>query len=317
MTGWSTADVPSMRGRVAVVTGGHRGLGWWTVLGLVRAGAEVIVGSRSLTRAEPPIEQVRALVPDAQVRVERLDLASQASIRDFVTRANAAAPIDLLVNCAGAVIPTREITQDGFERTLATNYLGPFALTLGLMPSLLRAPHPRVTTVSSLGAEQGKKKVDFEDLQSERQYSPQVAYNRSKLADLVFTVELGARSTAAGLPLISDAAHPGLARTDLQWGVHGRRPSAGIRFLMRLFGQSPEQGARSILRGATDPAARSGDYYGPERGLKGDVVLSAVYPPALDPQVRAKLWTTSEKLTGVRWSPLDFARTPTLSVESC
>jgi NAD(P)-dependent dehydrogenase (short-subunit alcohol dehydrogenase family) len=292
-------DVPPMVGRVAVVTGGNRGLGWWTALGLVRAQAEVVVAARSLPRAQTAVDRIRSLVPGAKVRLELLDLSSLGSIRRFVERMIPGSPIDLLVNCAGAVIPSRETTGDGLERTLATDYLGPFALTLGLMPVLLRSPHPRVTTVSSMGAEKGK--IDFADLQGEREYAPQVAYNQAKLADLMFAMELGQRASSAGLPLISNAAHPGLARTDLQWGVHGRRPSVGIRFLMRLFGQRPEEAARSILRAAMDPAAGSGSYYGPEHGLKGEPVLSAMYPPALDREARTHLWSVSETLTGVRW----------------
>jgi NAD(P)-dependent dehydrogenase (short-subunit alcohol dehydrogenase family) len=294
-------DVWSMVGRVAVVTGGNRGLGWWTALGLARAQAEVVVTTRSLPRAQTAVDKIRSLVPEAEVRLELLDLSSLGSVRRFVERMVHGSPVDLLVNCAGAVIPSREITEDGLERTLATDYLGPFALTLGLMPALLRSPHPRVTTVSSMGAEKGKGKIDFADLQGEREYSPQVAYNQAKLADLMFAIELGHRASASGLPLISNAAHPGLARTDLQWGVHGRRPGAGIRFLMRLFGQRPEVAVLSILRAATDPAAISGSYYGPEHGFKGDPVLSAVYPQALDQEARTHLWSVSETLTGVRW----------------
>jgi NAD(P)-dependent dehydrogenase (short-subunit alcohol dehydrogenase family) len=294
-------EVPSMGGRVAVVTGGNRGLGWWTALGLARARAVVVVAARALPRARTAVDEIRSRVPEAQVRVELLDLSSLASVRSFVGRMVHGPPIDLLVNCAGAVIPSRQITEDGLERTLATDYLGPFALTLGLMPALLRSPHPRVTTVSSMGADKGKQKIDFADLQGEREYSPQLAYNQAKLADLMFAIELGHRASSSGLPLISNAAHPGLARTDLQWGVHGRRPGAGIRFLMRLFAQPPEDAARSILRAATDPAAVSGGYYGPEKGLKGDPVLSAVYAPALDQEARTRLWSVSETLTGVHW----------------
>jgi NAD(P)-dependent dehydrogenase (short-subunit alcohol dehydrogenase family) len=237
------------------------------------------------------------------VRLELLDLSSLGSVRRFVERMIQGSPIDLLVNCAGAVIPSREITEDGLERTLATDYLGPFALTLGLMPALLRSPHPRATMVSSMGADKGKRKIDFADLQGEREYSPQLAYNQAKLADLMFAIELGQRASSSGLPLISNAAHPGLARTDLQWGVRGRRPSAGIRFLMSLFAQRPEDAVRSILRAATDPAAISGSYYGPEHGLKGDPVLSTVYSGALDQGARTHLWSVSETLTGVRWQP--------------
>jgi NAD(P)-dependent dehydrogenase (short-subunit alcohol dehydrogenase family) len=152
-----------------------------------------------------------------------------------------------------------------------------------------------------MGAELGKRKIDFADLQGEREYSPQLAYNQAKLADLMFAIELGRRASSSGLPLISNAAHPGLARTDLQWGVHGRRPSAGIRFLMMLFAQQPEDAARSIVRAATDPAATSGSYYGPAHGRKGEPVLTAVYSPALDQQARAQLWSISETLTGVHW----------------
>lgn len=290
-----------MNGQRTIVTGGTRGLGWWTALGLARANADVVVTARSQPSGQAAVDKIRRLEPNAKVRVELLDLSSLASVRRFAERMLRGPAIDLLVNCAGAVIPSREITEDGLERTLATDYLGPFALTLGLLPALLRAPRPRVTTVTSLGADKGKRAIDFADLQGARAYSPQLAYNQAKLADLMFALELGHRASQAGLPLISNAAHPGLARTDLQWGVKGRRPSAGIRILMRLFGQRPEVAVRSILRAATDPAAISGSYYGPERGLKGEPVPCAVYSAALDPEARTRLWSVSEELTGMRW----------------
>ncbi|MGP8072707.1 MAG: oxidoreductase [Thermoplasmata archaeon] len=302
MPTWSEADIPSQKGRLAIVTGGNSGLGWCATLGLARAGADVVVATRSAERAREAMERIRSVVPDASLRLEALDLASLPSVRAFADRVGRLPKVDLLVNNAGVMfVPQRQLTEDGFERQFGTNYLGPFALTLGLMPALLRSPSPRVTTVSSASANGGKKRIMFEDLQWDRSYAHYAAYCQSKLADLMFALELARRSEAAGLPLISTACHPGVARTNLQSSGRGGPPSVGFRLILHFMAQDAALGARSILRAATDPTATSGSYYGPERGMKGDPVPCPVYAPALDLKASAQLWETSERLTGARW----------------
>jgi NAD(P)-dependent dehydrogenase (short-subunit alcohol dehydrogenase family) len=301
MADWTEADVPSQRGRLAIVTGASSGIGRCTALGLARAGADVILASRSEAHARATLDQIGVQAPGARARFELLDLASLSSVRAFAARMRLLPKVELLVNNAGTFAPRRVLTEDRFERSLATNYLGPFALTLGLMPVLLRSPCPRVTTVSSLAANQGGRGIDLESLTGEGSYHARAAYGQSKLADLMFALELGRRAAAQGLPLISNACQPGLARTNLQSGGKGRPPWAGVRFLMHFVAQDAEHGALSTLRAATDPAATSGSYYGPDRELKGFPVLCEIPPPALDAMARTRLWELSERLTSTRW----------------
>ncbi len=306
MSAWNERDIPLQTGRLAIVTGGNSGIGLFTALGLARAGAEVIIATRSEAKAVEAIRQVRASVPSASLRFEALDLASLRSVRAFVQRVGRLPKIDLLVNNAAVMyIPTRELTEDGFERQFGTNYLGPFALTLGLLPTLLRSPHPRVTTVSSGAANMGLKRIKFEDLEWDRGYRHYPAYCQSKLADLMFAIELGQRSARVGIPLTSNAAHPGAARTNLLSSGRGRPPNLGARILIRIIGQSAAGGALSVLRASTDPSATSGSYFGPSRlgGSRGPPAPVGVPAPALDAGARSRLWEISERLTGAHWDP--------------
>ncbi|HEY8966656.1 MAG TPA: SDR family NAD(P)-dependent oxidoreductase, partial [Candidatus Methylacidiphilales bacterium] len=212
---WSVAAIPPQEGRRAVVTGSNSGIGWHTALELARRGAEVVLAARSPEKARDAEARIRRLVPEARLVPAVLDLADLASVRRFAGE-QGGAPLDLLVNNAAVMaVPTRETTVDGFERQFGTNYLGPFALTALLFPSLRRAPGTRVVTVASSAAKWGK--IDFANLQSERVYKPMFqAYAQSKLADLVFALELQRRLTAAGSPILSVSCHPGYAITNLQ-----------------------------------------------------------------------------------------------------
>jgi NAD(P)-dependent dehydrogenase (short-subunit alcohol dehydrogenase family) len=200
-------------------------------------------------------------------------------------------------------IPTRKVTEDGFEMQFGTNFLGPFALTGLLMPALLRSDSPRVTTVSSGAANMGLKRIRFEDLQWERGYKPWNAYCQSKLADLMLTTELGRRSEAAGTRVLSNAAHPGYARTNLQTSGPGRELNAIESFLTPFMSHDAAHGAMPTLRAATEKSATQSSYYAPERlfNLKGDPILIPLPAPAMDEAAAKQLWDVSEKLTGVRW----------------
>lgn len=304
MANWAEADIPSLQGKLAVVTGANSGIGWNTALELARAGAEVILTARTNAKGQDAVDRIRRQLPKARVRFELLDLASQRSVRAFAAKVVGEPKLDLLVNNAGVMrLPQRQVTEDGFETQFGTNFFGPFALTLLLLPALQRAPSPRVTTVSSGAANMGLRKINFDDLQWERSYGPWKAYCQSKLADLMLMLELARRSNAAGINLVSNAAHPGYARTNLQTSGPGRELNLVERTFTTFTSHDAAHGALPTLRAATSPEASSGTYYAPDRmfNLKGDPVLVKLPKPALDEASAQKLWEISEQLTGVSW----------------
>jgi NAD(P)-dependent dehydrogenase (short-subunit alcohol dehydrogenase family) len=201
--------------------------------------------------------------------------------------------------------PTRMTTKDGFELQFGSNFLGPFALTLRLLPLILAAPKPRITTMSSGAANGGR--IRFDDLQWEHRYSSVAAYAQSKLADLMFSNHLAQLATDRGWPLLSNGAHPGFTRTNLQSAGPslGRdKPSRWMDLLMRfapLPSQDVEIGTEPLLFAATSPDAKPGAYYGPSGrfGMVGPTKLVTATKRSLDPEANARLWRTAEELTGV------------------
>jgi NAD(P)-dependent dehydrogenase (short-subunit alcohol dehydrogenase family) len=305
MANWTASDIPSQKGKLAIVTGANSGIGWHTALELARSGAEVVLSARTEEKGRDAVERIVSQLPEAMVRFEILDLASLASVRSFASKMGSTR-IDLLVNNAGVMaIPKREVTEDGFEKQFGTNYLGPFALTGLLMSALRRSPSPRVTTVSSSAASSGMKMINFEDLQCERSYGAWKAYSQSKLADLMFALELGPRCAAAGFRLLSDAAHPGAARTNLQTSGPGGSLFGKVMRLGQFAFQDAAGGAMPTLRAATELDAAQGSYYGPGKrfGMVGPPILVSVPKAAQDEAARKRLWEVSEELTGVRYTP--------------
>ena len=303
MTDWSTADIPPMTGKTAVITGATGGLGYETALALAGAGATVVLTGRNDAKGRGALERIRIQVPNARISYEELDLAKLASVADFAARFGAAhTSLDLLVNNAGVMaLPKRQETADGFEMQLGTNYLGHYALTARLLPLLRRGSQPRVVNLSSLAHRSGA--INFDDLQSRRSYSPWKAYCQSKLAMLIFAFELQRRSDAAGWGLMSNAAHPGYARTDLIPNGPGAR---GLMWqvsksLQPLISHSAAAGALPTLFAATSPEAKPAGYYGPNwfYELKGPPVPAKVMPQAKDAAVAARLWDVSAALTAV------------------
>jgi NAD(P)-dependent dehydrogenase (short-subunit alcohol dehydrogenase family) len=302
MTNWTIADIPPQRGKLAVVTGATGGLGYQTALALAQAEAEVVLTGRNDAKGREAISKIRKQLPDAKISFEALDLANLASVADFAQRfATAHASLDLLINNAGVMaLPTRQTTADGFEMQFGTNYLGHYALTAQLLPLLRSAHQPRVVNLSSIAHRTGF--IHFSDLQGERLYSPWKAYNQSKLAMLMFALELQRRSDAAGWNLMSNASHPGWARTDL----FANGPGFGLislasQFAAPLFSQSAESGALPTLFAATSPQAEGGGYYGPNGlyELKGPPAPARIMPQAMDKAGAGKLWDVSQQLTGV------------------
>jgi NAD(P)-dependent dehydrogenase (short-subunit alcohol dehydrogenase family) len=303
MASWTTKNIPPQNGRCAVVTGAG-GLGFEDALALARAGAEVIIAGRHPGKGADAVAKIRQAVPGASVRFELLDLAILASVADFATRLRAQrTSLDLLINNAGVMTPpTRRTTADGFELQLGTNYLGHFALTAHLMPLLRAGKDPRVVTLSSVAARAGA--IDFDDLNAERGYRPMPVYGQSKLACLMFALELQRRSDAAGWGVTSIAAHPGIARTELLFNAPGRGSAAArARSLLWFLFQPVAQGALPTLYAATSPDARGGAYYGPNGlGETRGYPARARFPArALDTAAAARLWKVSEQMTGARF----------------
>lgn len=301
MVDWTTSDIPSQQGRTAVVTG-TGGLGFQDALALARAGAKVIIAGRNPLKGAAAVQQIRQSVPSANVVFEVLDLASLSSIKAFAESLGSSCDsLDLLINNAAVMTPPkRQETSDGFELQWGTNYLGHFALTAQLLPLLCKGKQARVVTLSSIAARNGS--INFEDLHARRSYQPMSVYGQSKLACLMFTLELQRRSDAAGWGIQSIAAHPGISRTDLLPNGAGAWSAPGMarRFLWFLF-QPAAQGALPTLFAATAPQAQGGAYYGPDKfgEIRGYPSIAKIPTPALDVSSSARLWTESERLTGL------------------
>ncbi|WP_144144017.1 SDR family oxidoreductase [Paraburkholderia sp. BCC1884] len=307
MANWTTADIPRQTGRLAVITGATGGLGLETALALAGAGADIVLTGRNAQKGQAALETIRAQYPAASIRYTHLDLASLASVRGFADQfASEHATLDLLINNAGVMMPPkRQATEDGFELQFGTNYLGHFALTEHLLPLLTAARAPRVVNLSSLAHKTGAA-IHFDDLQWQRSYKPWPSYAQSKLAMLMFAIELQRRSDANGWGLLSNAAHPGYART----GLIANGPGADSlmqtlsRFTLEpIASQSAAEGALPTLFAATAPEARPAGYYGPTGlfELKGPPGEARIARQAQDQAVATRLWEVSEALTNARW----------------
>jgi NAD(P)-dependent dehydrogenase (short-subunit alcohol dehydrogenase family) len=296
MSAWTAQDVPDQTGRSVVVTGANSGIGLQAARVLAERGADVVLAVRDITRGEAAAGRMQGAV-----EVRRLDLADLASVREFAARAPAR--IDVLVNNAGVMALPEGRTADGFELQFGTNHLGHFALT-GLLLERLRGAEPRVVTVSSGLHKRGR--IDFDDLQSERAYDKWAAYGQSKLANLLFAYELQRRASAAGLPLRSLAAHPGLAATNL-WAGGAAGATLSERVAARfgtLIGQSDAMGAEPTLYAATAPGISGGAYVGPGgfNEMRGHPKLVDSSAASKDEAAARRLWEASEDLTGVRYA---------------
>lgn len=327
---WTPALIPPLSGSTAVVTGANSGIGFHTAVELVRHGCHVVMACRDAGRAAEALARLEAAVrgraeagmtaePRGTAEVRELDLADLASVRRFaaglVEGPDRVQRLDLLVNNAGVMAIPRRISADGFELQLATNHLGPFALTGLLLPLLLRGEQvggpARVVTVSSLVHRTGR--LNRADLMLGNGYTPYRAYGQSKLANLLFMTELQRRADAAGVRLTSLAAHPGYAATNLQSvgpSMSGNRLlGRAMAVANRLAAQPAEQGAWPTLRAATDLDARGGEFFGPGRygGSRGRPVRAPMSPQAGNTADAAWLWQRSVALTGVDYP--DLART--------
>jgi NAD(P)-dependent dehydrogenase (short-subunit alcohol dehydrogenase family) len=301
---WTPDRIGDLAGTTALVTGANSGIGYVEALELARHGADVVLAVRNTDLGDAAAERIRAAGVRGTAQVERLDLASQESVHALADRFDG--PLDLLVNNAGVMTPPRHrVTADGFELQFGTNHLGHFALTGLLMPNLLAAPAPRVTTVSSIAHHRGDGAVL--EGNPAKGYDTQVAYGRSKLANLLFATELQRRATASGSALTSTAAHPGVSGTNLIASSDGMgaTPVVGTvtQWVVRAIFPDPAHGAEAVLYAATEAAP--GSYSGPTgfRETRGPVGEARLSTWAQDETLAGLLWERSEELTGVTVTP--------------
>jgi len=297
---WTADDIPDQSGKLAIVTGANSGLGRITARELARHGAEVVVAARNVAKGEEAVAEIAAVASGPKPTVGDLDLSSLESVRRFAVE-HSERPLDLLVNNAGVMMTPHETTVDGFELQLGTNHLGHFALTGLLLDALQRAKAARVVTLSSNEHKGGK--LDFDNLQLEHDYNPRGSYQRTKLANAVFAIELDRRLRAAGSPAISVFAHPGYSATNLQ----STGPTGLMKGLLAIsnhvFAQNAERGALPQLYAATAPGVEGGTYFGPDGfgEFRGFPQVTKAIPAAYEQATGVRLWEVSEELTGVRY----------------
>lgn len=304
MSRWTPRQMPPQQGRLVVITGANSGIGYQAARYLSRVGAAVIMACRSAEKGESARAKIVSEHPSAKVEVRVLDVADLDSVRRFSEQfLNEHNRLDLLINNAGVMaIPERRTTPQGFEMQFGTNHLGHFALTGLLLPALLQQPNSRIVTVASIAHKGGKLK--FDDLNAERSYDARRAYQQSKLANLVFGLELDRRLREHSAKTMSVIAHPGVAVTNIVSNGMGSGIRARLVGLVFPFiGQSDDRGSWPVLYAATSPEVHGGGYYGPNgiAEIKGIPVEVKPKPHALDPVAGKRLWEASEALTGVQY----------------
>lgn len=303
--GWTIKDIPDQRGRVALVTGANSGLGLETTLALLKSGATVLMACRSRRKGEAARAELLKLGASGVDLID-LDLSDLNSVdaccREVQSRYDR---LDLLINNAGLMAPPRLLSKQGLEMQFAVNHLGHFALTASLLPLMEGRDRARVVTVTSGAQYFGR--MAWNDLNGEQRYDRWGAYSQSKLANVLFALNLNRRLEEAGSTVRSLAAHPGMARTNLQsLSVESSgawQEALAYRLMDPLF-QSAAQGALPQLRAATDPQAKGGEHYAPGQfgGLRGTPKQQPVAPAARKQEQQARLWSVSEQLTRTKRS---------------
>jgi NAD(P)-dependent dehydrogenase (short-subunit alcohol dehydrogenase family) len=306
MTKWTEADIPDQAGRTILITGANSGIGFEAARALAQHGATVVMGCRTRSKAETAVAEIEATDPRGSVEILEIDLSDLESIQSAADTFNASHDrLDVLVNNAGLMALPKQHTAQGFEMQIGVNHLGHFALTGHLCDLLLASGPSRVVTVSSLGHRPGT--IKFDDLNSERSYSPWPAYFQSKLANLLFMRELQRRFETHDADTVAVAAHPGLSDTNLgrenAGGLLMRVMNLGRPLVMAVMAQNSAMGALPTLRAATDDDVVGGDYFGPDgfNEYKGHPKKVAMSAAAANSEHAARLWAMSEELTGVSY----------------
>ncbi len=298
MNNWNLSQYPSQQGKVVIITGSNSGIGFETALQLAKKEMIVILACRRLDAAEKAKADILKSCPAAQVTPMKVDLSSLNEVRQFAKDfQHHFDRLDLLINNAGIMMSPYKETEDGFENQLATNFIGHFALTGLLMQLLTNTPDARVITLSSLSYKWAS--INFDDLHFKKGYNKKKAYGQSKRACLVFAYELNRRLSASGISTISLAAHPGLAKTNLD-----RYFPALIRPLGNLFLQSSKKGALPILYAALQKELKGGEYIGPDgfQEMRGNPTIVDSDEATKDKEIANKLWKVAEEMTGVHYT---------------
>lgn len=296
MRRWTTDNIPDQSGKVIIVTGSNSGIGYEAVKVLAKKRGHLIMACRSKERGEKAMSKLQAEISNSKIELRILDLADLDSVSDFATNFLIDFDrLDILINNAGVMMTPNSKTVQGIELQFGVNFVGHFALT-GLLFNLLSTTNgSRVVNLSSLAHRNGK--IDFDNLKSEKSYERLKAYNRSKLADLIFSLELQRRIEANNLDIISTAAHPGMTKTELN------RHSSLMTFLSNIFTQSAEMGVLPTLRAAFDQNIKGGEYFGPSKLFEafGHPVKAIISKDARDIAVAKRLWEVGEELSGVKY----------------
>lgn len=302
MTEFNIDNIPSQKGKIAIVTGANTGLGFETALALVKKETKVIMACRTIEKAETAKQDILRKVPGADLEILPVDLSSLSSVRDFAKSYLAKhSQLDLLINNAGIMMPPYSRTIDGFESQMGTNYFGHFLLTGLLLDIITKTPGSRIVSLGSIAHKKGE--INFEDLHWEKKYSAMGAYRQSKLACLMFAYELQRRLETTDMKTISVAAHPGVSITELV-----RHYPKWLMFvsslLFPLFSHSPEKGALPVLYAALGPDVRGGDYFGPQgrSEMTGDPGKAESTSLSHNEDIAKQLWEVSEKLTGFKYT---------------
>jgi len=301
MSAFNINDTPNQKGRVVIVTGSNIGLGYETALELAKKEATVIMACRNMDKANAAKGKILEAVPNADLDVMKLDLGDLASVKQFSDNfLRKYDKLDIMINNAGIMIPPYQLTKDGFESQFGVNHLGHFYLTGLLLDKIVATPDSRIVILSSLAHTQGK--INFDDLQSKEKYSAMKAYQQSKLANIIFALDLQSRLKKAGHQSIAVAAHPGVSNTNL--GQHVPRVLYYLLLpLMSFLIHSPNAAAMPTLYAALGNDVKGGEYFGPtgKREMKGPAGRAQIASHAKDVEVAKRLWEVSEQLTGIKY----------------
>ena len=305
MRGWIPDRLPALAGRTYVVTGGNSGIGFEASRLLSGRGARVIIASRNETRASAAVEAIKAHEPEAVVEYVVMDLSSLASVRRAAIEIGSrTGSIDALILNAGIMmLPDRELTEDGLETQVGVNHFGHFLLA-SLLYDRVQAGGGRFVIVSSVAHRHGLKRIRFEDMAFDHGYRPALAYGQSKLANVLFGLDLHRRLGESGSPMKAMLVHPGWSATNLQSTGPGKFTGWIMGVGNALLAQSAERGSWPLMLAAADPEARAGGYYGPTRRgqLAGPVDLCPIAECGRNEEAARRLWDVSIQMTGASWN---------------
>lgn len=297
---WTKKDMPLQTGKIVIVTGANTGIGYETALVFFEAGAHVVLACRNADNAQQAMDRLQASGGKGSLEIMLLDLSDLSAVAEFATAfKNKHKTLHLLINNAGVMLTPELKTKEGYELQFGVNYIGHFALTAHLYPLLKATAGSRVVTLSSMAYLHGH--IDFDNLRSERDYEPVRAYSQSKLADLIFSIELQHRIDRAGDDVLSIAAQPGANKTDLARHMSPEDYNAALERIGELM--DPWQGALPSLYAAVSADAQGGKLYGPDQdgGYRGYPAEAEITANALDKEVTQKLWAFAEQATGLKF----------------